>query len=183
MNVELGLKLGDGKDVTIKYRALNLGTGKTWDGLKSGQLARPFPKAELTTGVALKVGGTASVPAGTHRLYFVGSTEGMSLQIGGSRDNPGPRVCNRALRLHRPPAKLALAQVLSSDAERSRRTLPLPGLADRCSLRSAKSGSEVAPEQPSPTPRMTSRNPRAVRNCKRFLQDPDGSTSEMNGLG
>ena len=92
MNVELGLKLGNGNDVTIKYRALNLGTGQTWDRLKSGQRARPFPIAELTTGVALKVGETASVPAGTHRLYFVGSAEGMSLQIGGSRDNPGPRV-------------------------------------------------------------------------------------------
>jgi len=92
MNVELGLKLGNGKDVTIKYRALNLGTGQTWDRLKSGQLARPFPIAELTTAVALKVGGTASVPAGTHRLYFIGSAEGMSLQIGGSRDNPGPTV-------------------------------------------------------------------------------------------
>ena len=92
MNVELGLKLGDGKDVTIKYRALNLGTGQTWERLKSGERARPFPIAELTTGVALKVGENASVPAGTHRLYFVGTAQGMSLQIGGSRDDPGPRV-------------------------------------------------------------------------------------------
>ena len=92
MNVELGLKLGNGNDVTIKYRALNLGTGQTWDKLKSGERARPYPIAELTTGVALKVGGAVSVPAGTHRLYFVGSDEGMSLQIGGTRDNPGPTV-------------------------------------------------------------------------------------------
>ena len=32
------------------------------------------------------------MPAGTHRLYFIGSDQGMSLQIGGSRDNPGPTV-------------------------------------------------------------------------------------------
>jgi len=91
MNVELGLKLAEGKTVTIKYRALNLGSGQTWDGLKSGQIARPYPIAELTTTVGLKVGGNA-VAAGTHRLFFVGSEGGMALQIGGDRQNPGPKV-------------------------------------------------------------------------------------------
>jgi hypothetical protein len=91
MNVELGLKLGDGKDVTIKYRALNLGSGQTWNSLKSGQVARPFPVAELTTSVDLKA-GTTPIPAGTHRLYFVGSPSGMSLQVGGNPQNPGPEV-------------------------------------------------------------------------------------------
>jgi hypothetical protein len=91
MNVELGLKLAEGKDVMIKYRALNLGSGQTWEGLKSGQIARPFPIAEMTTSVDLKVGGN-TVAAGTHRLFFVGGEGGMSLQIGGSRQEPGPRV-------------------------------------------------------------------------------------------
>ena len=91
MNVELGLKLAEGKDVMIKYRALNLGSGQTWEGLKSGQIARPFPIAEMTTSVDLKVGGN-TVAAGTHRLFFVGAEGGMSLQIGGSRQEPGPKV-------------------------------------------------------------------------------------------
>jgi hypothetical protein len=91
MNVELGLNLGAGKDVTIKYRALNLGSGETWNRLRSGQLARPFPVAELTTSVDLTAGGN-TIAAGTHRLFFVGGESGMSLQIGGTRQQPGPKI-------------------------------------------------------------------------------------------
>ncbi|UCF35526.1 MAG: hypothetical protein JSU96_11850 [Acidobacteriota bacterium] len=91
MNVELKLNLSEGKDVTIKYRALNLGSGQTWGAIKTGESSRPFGIAEMTTSSDLMV-GDVTVPAGTHQLFIVGSADGMSLQIGGSRQEPGPRV-------------------------------------------------------------------------------------------
>jgi hypothetical protein len=91
MNVDLGLNFAGGQKVDIKYRALNLGSGTTWNRLRSGELARPFPFAELTTSAPLKA-GMASIPAGTHRLFFVAQQGGSYVQIGGDRTTPGPRV-------------------------------------------------------------------------------------------
>jgi hypothetical protein len=92
MEVDLGMSFAGGQKVSIKYKALNLGTGSTWTKLKAGEISRPFPIGEMTTSAPIKC-GTASVPAGTHRLFFLVDKQGnQSLMIGGTRQKPGPKV-------------------------------------------------------------------------------------------
>jgi hypothetical protein len=87
MTVTTNLKLEAGQTITLTHRPLLIGTGATWDRLKSGKGA--YKVGEITTSSKL-IHDDVVVPAGTYPLFYSSDGQGNHyLHFGGSFREPG----------------------------------------------------------------------------------------------
>ena len=88
MNVTLNLSLGEGQDITISYRAINIGSGSSWTAFKAGDYAA-FPIAKLKTSMALTAGEHTIEPGEINLVIRTDDMGKQHMHFGGSRGNPG----------------------------------------------------------------------------------------------